>query len=132
VPDGALPRREGRPVARNIHGGVLLPCSLEPLTGWFRDGCCNTRADDTGLHVVCAEMTAEFLEFSRTQGNDLSTPRPEYGFPGLKPGDRWCLCAARWEEARLAGRAPRVILAATHEAALGVSTLAQLEAHAAG
>lgn len=130
MPDGSIPRREERPVARNVLGGILLPCSLAPLTGWFRDGCCNTNAQDHGLHVVCAEMTAEFLEASRKAGNDLSTPRPEYGFPGLKPGDRWCLCAARWEEARHAGHAPRVVLAATHVAALQVTTLAHLEAFA--
>lgn len=130
MPDGSIPRREERPVARNVLGGILLPCSLAPLTGWFRDGCCNTNAQDHGLHVVCAEMTAEFLEASRKAGNDLSTPRPEYGFPGLKPGDRWCLCAARWEEARHAGHAPSVVLAATHVAALQVTTLAHLEAFA--
>jgi len=133
MPDGSLrPRREEPPAARNILGGILLPCSMEPLTGWLRDGCCNTNQSDMGLHVVCAELTAEFLAFSKAAGNDLSTPRPEYGFPGLKPGDRWCLCAARWEEARRAGQAPRVVLAATHEAALHVTTLAHLQAHAVG
>ena len=85
-------------------GGALLPCSVAPLTGFFRDGCCNTGPEDLGLHVVCVEVTAEFLAFSQARGNDLSTPMPEYGFPGLHPGDRWCLCAARWEEARRAGR----------------------------
>lgn len=131
MPDGSIPRREERPVARNVLGGVLLPCSMAPLTGWFRDGCCNTDENDLGLHTVCAEMTAAFLEFSRAAGNDLSTPRPEYGFAGLKPGDRWCLCAPRWEEARLAGAAPKVVLAATHEATLQVCRIADLRAHAA-
>ncbi len=127
------PRREGGPPpARNVLGGTLLPCSVAPVTGFFRDGCCNTGPMDHGLHVVCAEMTAEFLAFSAARGNDLSTPRPEYGFAGLNPGDRWCLCAARWEEARLAGRAPRVLLEATHEAALAVVQLAHLKAHALG
>lgn len=130
--DTTLPRRDERPVARNILGGILLPCSMNPLTGWLRDGCCNTNPGDMGLHVICAEMTAEFLAFSQAQGNDLSTPRPEFGFPGLKPGDRWCLCAARWEEARRVGKAPRVVVAATHEAALHVARLADLQAHAAG
>jgi hypothetical protein len=120
----------GGGVARNVLGRALLPCSVAPLTGFFRDGCCNTGPSDHGLHVVCAEMTAEFLAFSRAAGNDLSTPRPEYGFAGLRPGDRWCLCAARWEEARLAGQAPPVLLEATHEAALAVTTLEALRAHA--
>lgn len=131
MPDGSIPRREERPGARNVLGGVLLPCSMAPITGWYRDGCCNTDENDLGLHTVCAEMTAEFLEFSRAAGNDLSTPRPEYGFAGLRPGDRWCLCAPRWEEARLAGAAPKVVLAATHEATLQVCRIADLRAHAA-
>jgi uncharacterized protein (DUF2237 family) len=123
-------RREDRPPpARNVLGGVLLPCSVAPLTGFFRDGCCNTGPHDHGLHVVCAQMTAEFLAFSKARGNDLSTPRPEYGFAGLKAGDRWCLCAARWEEARRAGFAPPVLLEATHSAALQVVELAHLKAH---
>jgi uncharacterized protein (DUF2237 family) len=100
------------------------------MTGWFRDGCCNTDARDHGLHTVCAIMTEAFLAFSRSRGNDLSTPRPEYEFPGLKEGDRWCLCAARWQEALEAGAAPRVVLAATHARALSVCTLADLRAHA--
>lgn len=129
--DDVFYRRDGRPQARNVLGGTLLPCSVAPLTGFFRDGCCNTGPGDIGLHVVCAEVTEEFLAFSRGAGNDLSTPRPEYGFAGLKPGDRWCLCAARWEEARRAGVAPPVLLEATHEAALQVTTRAELEAHAA-
>jgi uncharacterized protein (DUF2237 family) len=115
---------------RNVLGGALLPCSVAPLTGFFRDGCCNTGPEDIGLHVVCAEVSAEFLQFSKAAGNDLSTPRPEYGFAGLSPGDRWCLCAARWEEARRAGFAPPVLLEATHEAALQVCALDNLMAHA--
>ena len=123
-------REEGPPPARNVLGGALLPCSVAPLTGFFRDGCCNTGPHDHGLHVVCAQVTADFLAFSQRRGNDLSTPRPEYGFAGLKPGDRWCLCAARWEEARRAGFAPPVLLEATHIAALSVVELAHLKAHA--
>ena len=123
-------RPEGPPPARNVLGGVLLPCSVAPLTGFYRDGCCNTGPEDLGLHVVCVEVTAGFLAFSRGRGNDLSTPRPEYGFPGLAPGDRWCLCAARWEEARLAGLAPPVLLEATHEAALSIVRIEDLRQHA--
>ena len=115
---------------RNVLGGPLLPCSVAPVTGFFRDGCCNTGPEDIGLHVVCAEVSAEFLHFSKAAGNDLSTPRPEYGFVGLSPGDRWCLCAARWEEARRAGCAPPVLLEATHEAALEICALDDLMAHA--
>jgi uncharacterized protein (DUF2237 family) len=100
---------------RNVLGERLIECSLRPLTGFFRTGCCETGPMDLGAHVVCAEMTAEFLAFSKSRGNDLSTPVPAFGFPGLKPGDRWCLCAARWREALEAGAAPRVVLAATHE-----------------
>jgi uncharacterized protein (DUF2237 family) len=97
----------GGPAARNVLGGALLPCSLEPLTGWTRDGCCRTDANDHGSHTVCAVMTASSWPFSKAAGNDLSTPRPEYRFPGLKPGDQWCLCAMRWEEAaRAAARRP--------------------------
>jgi uncharacterized protein (DUF2237 family) len=125
-------RDEGPPQPRNVLGGPLLPCSVAPLTGFFRDGCCNTGPGDLGLHVVCAEMTTEFLAFSRARGNDLSTPRPEFGFAGLRPGDRWCLCAARWEEARLAGLAPPVLLEATHAIVLEVVELAHLQAHAVG
>lgn len=120
-----------RPEATNVLGGALEACSLAPLTGWFRDGCCNTDERDHGLHTVCAMLTAEFLAFSKSVGNDLSTPRPEYGFPGLNPGDFWCLCAGRWEEARLAGHAPKVRLAATHAATLAVIRLEDLRAHAA-
>lgn len=117
-------------MARNVLGDELMPCSIEPLTGFFRDACCNTGPADLGLHVVCAEMTAAFLEFSRSVGNDLSTPAPEHGFAGLVPGDRWCLCAARWQEALRAGVAPPVILASTHEAALSVCRIEDLRAHA--
>jgi uncharacterized protein (DUF2237 family) len=117
-----------RPPARNVFGEPLAECSQAPLTGWFRDGCCDTDAHDRGMHTVCAVMTAEFLEFSRRRGNDLSTPRPESAFPGLRPGDRWCLCAARWKEAFEAGMAPHVVLAATHENTLRVVSLATLEA----
>jgi len=116
--------------ARNVLGGTLETCSLEPRTGFFRNGCCDTGPDDVGVHTVCVRMTAEFLEFSRARGNDLSTPRPELGFPGLKPGDRWCLCAPRWQEALEAGMAPPVVLAATHEATLAFVSRADLEAHA--
>lgn len=125
-----MPRDGGEERARNVLGGPLRPCSHDPLTGWFRDGSCNTDHRDLGLHTVCAIMTAEFLAFSAARGNDLVTPRPEFGFPGLKPGDRWCLCAARWQEALEAGCAPRVVLAATHAAALAVCSLEDLKAHA--
>lgn len=112
--------------ARNVLGTDLEPCSLDPLTGFFRDGCCNTDAQDRGLHVVCTRVTAEFLEYSRSCGNDLVTPRPEFNFSGLKPGDQWCLCAMRWKEAYDAGLSPPVVLQATHERALDVVTLEQL------
>lgn len=102
-------------MARNILGGELEGCSTDPMTGYFRDGCCNTDPGDLGVHTVCVIVDEEFLGFSLAVGNDLSTPRPEYGFPGLKPGDRWCVCAPRWQEAYDAGMAPRVVLAATHE-----------------
>lgn len=128
--EGPLRGLPPRPQARNVLGGVLLPCSVAPLTGFFRDGCCNTGPGDVGLHVVCVEVTAGFLAFSQATGNDLSTPRPEYGFAGLRPGDRWCLCAARWEEARRAGFAPPVLPEATHEAALRVCRREDLLAHA--
>jgi uncharacterized protein (DUF2237 family) len=112
---------------KNVLGEPLEVCSLSPTTGFFRDGCCNTSRQDVGNHTVCAVVTAEFLEFSKSRGNDLSTPMPEYGFAGLKAGDRWCLCAPRWQEALQAGRAPRVILRATHEGALGACALADLK-----
>ncbi len=114
----------------NVLGTPLLACSFDPITGYLRDGCCNTDAQDHGTHVVCARVTAEFLAFSRAQGNDLSTPRPEYRFPGLQPGDRWCLCALRWLEALRAGVAPPVNLAATHAKALELLALDDLKAHA--
>ena len=118
------------PEARNVLGGELLPCSAQPLTGFFRNGCCETGPEDTGLHTVCAVMTAEFLAFSKRAGNDLSTPQPDYGFPGLKPGDRWCLCAPRWKEALDAGFAPPVVLEATHEEVLAIAPLGVLKDHA--
>lgn len=114
----------------NVLGEPLIPCSDDPLTGFFRDGCCNTSQEDFGLHVVCVRVTAEFLEFSQKKGNDLSTPHPEFGFPGLKPGDQWCLCAARWLEAWEAGVAPRVLLQSTHAAALRVVKLKNLKEYA--
>jgi uncharacterized protein (DUF2237 family) len=114
----------------NVLGGRLEPCSVQPRTGFYRDGCCNTGPEDLGLHVVCARMTTEFLAFSAERGNDLSTPQPEAGFPGLKPGDRWCLCAGRWREALDAGVAPPVVLTATHEEALAVVALDDLKRHA--
>lgn len=117
----------GRKSQRNVLGGLLEPCSYEPVTGFFRDGCCNTAPQDAGSHTVCAVMTAEFLAFSKSQGNDLSTAHPQFGFPGLKPGDRWCLCAPRWQEALLAGMAPKVALLATQEGALEYASLADLK-----
>ena len=102
----------------NVLGAPLESCSTDPMTGWFRDGCCETQAADRGRHLVCAIMTEEFLTFSKAKGNDLSTPRPEYAFPGLKAGDRWCLCLERWKEANAAGKAPKVVLSATHQMAL--------------
>src|SRR5579884_3883332 len=104
----------GRRPRRNVLGEPLEPCSLNPLTGFYRNGCCSTGPEDVGSHTVCVVVTAEFLEFSKAAGNDLSTPRPEWGFPGLVPGDRWCLCASRWLEAHDAGAAPDVVLGATH------------------
>jgi uncharacterized protein (DUF2237 family) len=114
----------------NVLGEPLVPCSEQPLTGFFRDGCCNTAPEDLGLHVVCVRVTGDFLAFSKARGNDLSTPMPEFGFPGLKPGDQWCLCAARWQEALEAGAAPKVVLTATHAAALKVVKLADLKRYA--
>jgi len=117
--------------AKNVLGGPLVTCSTDPLTGFFRDGCCNTDDNDVGQHTVCALMTREFLEFSVIRGNDLVTPRPEWNFPGLKPGDFWCLCVLRWLEAFKAGCAPQVRLEATHEDALKYVRLEDLKAHAA-
>ena len=119
---------ERRPApARNVLGEPLEICSFKPMTGFYRDGCCNTGREDIGSHTVCAVMTEEFLAFSKACGNDLSTPMPEFGFPGLKPGDRWCLCAPRWQEALEANRAPRVVLHATLEGALSYCKLADLK-----
>ena len=117
-------------VARNVLGTELVPCSYDPLTGYFRDGCCHTDMHDLGSHVVCAIVTDEFLEFSRSRGNDLSTPLPEYRFAGLEDGDRWCLCALRWKEALAAGVAPAVVLECTHARALEFVTLEQLQEYA--
>jgi uncharacterized protein (DUF2237 family) len=116
--------------SKNVLGGLLRSCSNDPTTGFYRTGCCETGPRDRGRHVVCAEMTDDFLHFTKAQGNDLSTPRPEWNFPGLEPGDRWCLCAARWQEALEAGVAPPVVLSATHEKALEILDLADLKAHA--
>jgi uncharacterized protein (DUF2237 family) len=114
----------------NVFGEPLESCSRQPMTGFYRDGCCTTGPQDVGRHVVCVQVSDAFLAFSRTVGNDLSTPRPEYGFPGLKAGDRWCLCALRWQEALEAGMAPRVALEATNEAALRHVRLDDLRRHA--
>ena len=115
---------------KNVLGTVLQPCSTDPMTGYFRDGCCRTGADDYGVHVVCAKVTKEFLAFSKARGNDLSTPNLAYGFPGLKPGDQWCLCAVRWKEAFLAGMAPKVVIESTHISALEFVSLEELQLHA--
>ena len=117
-------------MAKNVLGGELEPCGMDPLTGFYRTGCCDTGADDLGIHVVCAQVTEAFLEFSAQQGNDLSTPQPGFGFSGLQPGDRWCLCADRWKEALDAGVAPPVVLEATHILALEWVGLADLRRHA--
>jgi uncharacterized protein (DUF2237 family) len=114
----------------NVLGGELEPCSFDPVTGFFRDGYCRTEGRDPGFHAVCAVMTEEFLEFSKSVGNDLSTPRPQWMFPGLRPGDRWCVVALRWLEALEGGVAPPVVLEATHASALEFVSLAELEAHA--
>uniref|UniRef100_UPI00313EEF29 DUF2237 family protein n=1 Tax=Hydrogenophaga sp. OTU3427 TaxID=3043856 RepID=UPI00313EEF29 len=116
--------------ARNVLGGELLSCSFDPLTGFFRDGCCRTDDSDQGRHLMCTRVTADFLAFSMQSGNDLSTPRPEWRFRGLQPGDRWCLCVDRWLEALAAGVAPPVVLEATHEGTLRSVSLETLQAHA--
>lgn len=116
--------------SRNVLGQPLTSCSDDPLTGFFRNGCCDTADEDVGSHTVCIIATSEFLRFSKSRGNDLSTPHPRFGFPGLQPGDRWCLCAPRWAEALAANAAPRVILQATHEGALEHCALADLKRHA--
>ncbi len=113
-------------MAKNVLGTDLATCSTDPMTGFYRDGCCNTGGDDAGLHTVCCQVTAEFLEFSKSRGNDLSTPMPMYRFAGLKPGDRWCLCAARWREAYDAGVAPAVVLEACHVSTLEWASLEEL------
>ncbi len=116
--------------AKNVLGEPLESCSTDPMTGFYRDGCCNTGKEDTGLHLVCTIMTDEFLDFSQERGNDLSTPMPQYGFPGLVQGDRWCLCVLRWKEAFQAGVAPQVVLAATHISTLEFVDLSDLANHA--
>lgn len=120
----------GRGSQLNVLGGPLLTCSDSPVTGFFRDGCCNTSEDDFGSHTVCVVLTEEFLAYSKAAGNDLSTPRPEFDFPGLQAGQRWCLCAARWVEAWRAGKAPRVCLNSTNQAALEIVPLDLLKQHA--
>ncbi|WP_428389743.1 DUF2237 family protein [Mucisphaera sp.] len=117
-------------MATNVLNQPLEPCSKDPLTGFYRDGCCRTGPDDIGMHTVCSRVTQEFLDYSITVGNDLSTPRPEYRFPGLKPGDRWCLCVERWKQAMDAGVAPPVVLEATHISALEFVELEDLKRHA--
>jgi hypothetical protein len=119
----------GQP-AKNVLGEPLEGCCSDPVTGFYRNGRCDTGPQDVGSHTVCAEVTEDFLRYTSGRGNDLSTPRPEFGFPGLKPGDRWCLCAARWQEALQAGHAPRVHLRGTHERSLEVCRLEDLKAHA--
>ena len=121
---------EGTAPSVNLLGEELEPCSLDPITGFLRNGCCEAHVSDAGAHTVCALMTAEFLEFSKSRGNDLSTPRPEFGFAGLKPGDRWCLCAARWREAYDAGSAPKIVLRATHREAATIAPYAAMLSHA--
>jgi uncharacterized protein (DUF2237 family) len=125
-----MPRDGPESSARNVLGGPLAPCCTAPMTGFYRDGSCHTGPQDAGTHVVCARVTDEFLAFSRARGNDLVTPAPAFGFPGLKPGDGWCLCATRWREALAAGVAPPVVLAATHEKALEFVSLEDLKRHA--
>ena len=126
----AASRPEGRPQARNVWGEPLAECCAKPLTGFYRSGSCETGPNDLGVHTVCARVDADFLAFSQAAGNDLSTPVPQAGFPGLRPGDCWCLCAARWKEAFEAGRAPRVRLAATHEETLQIVPLDVLKKYA--
>jgi uncharacterized protein len=122
--------RRGREPSRNVLGTTLENCSLNPMTGFYRNGCCDTGAEDAGSHTVCVVMTAEFLAYSKSAGNDLSTPMPQFGFAGLKPGDRWCLCAPRWQEAFEAGKQPRVVLLATHAGALAYCKLEDLKRYA--
>jgi len=124
------PKDFGRQPSRNVFGDPLQVCSLSPMTGFLRNGCCDTGPEDVGSHTVCIVATAEFLQFSKAMGNDLSTPMPDFGFEGLKPGDRWCLCAPRWKEAFDANQAPRVVLRATHQGALEFCSLAELKSRA--
>jgi uncharacterized protein (DUF2237 family) len=124
------PKDFGRRPSRNVFGDPLQACSLSPMTGFFRNGCCDTSPEDVGSHTVCIVATAEFLQFSKAMGNDLSTPMPDFGFEGLKPGDRWCLCAPRWKEAFDANQAPHVVLRATHQGALEFCSLAELKSRA--
>lgn len=114
-------------IIKNVLGTNMEPCCSDPVTGFFRDGYCSTNDEDMGVHVTCVQVTAEFLEFSKSRGNDLSTPNPMYGFPGLKPGDRWCLCASRWVEALKAGKAPKIVLQSTHEKMLEYADLETLK-----
>jgi uncharacterized protein (DUF2237 family) len=130
MPFDETSRRPGRRPSRNVLGGPLDICSTKPMTGFFRNGCCDTSAEDLGSHTVCTVLTAEFLAFSKASGNDLSTPRPEFDFAGLQPGDRWCLCAPRWQEALDARAAPRVVLRATEAGALDHCSLADLKQYA--
>lgn len=131
MPDDIYLHTNGHPRdPRNVLGGEVQTCGTDPMTGFFRDGCCNTDAEDVGVHTVCCVMTAEFLAFSKAVGNDLSTPWPDSGFPGLQPGNRWCLCADRWVEALQHDAAPRVVLEATHERTLEHVPLEHLKAHA--
>jgi uncharacterized protein len=123
-------RRNPAAPQRNVLGTELQPCSYDPMTGYYRTGCCENRGDDPGMHTVCCRLTADFLEYSKSQGNDLTTPMPEYGFAGLSPGDQWCVCAARWKEAFDAGRACGVILESTHMSTLEYVDIADLQAHA--
>lgn len=125
----AEPLPESAPDERNVLGGELATCSTDPMTGFFRDGTCRIGPNDRGVHVVCATVTQEFLDYTAERGNDLQTPAPQYRFPGLHPGDNWCLCAARWDEARRDGVAPPVVIEATHASALEVVDLSQLETH---
>ena len=122
--------RDDQEASLNVYGERLKPCAFDPMTGFYRDGCCNTGPEDRGRHVICVRITAEFLAFSRARGNDLSTPRPEFGFEGLREGDRWCLCAERWQQALEAGMAPPVVLEATHILALEFIDLAHLKEYA--
>ena len=131
-PPQKIQMQRPKPIASlNVLGQPLVPCSLEPMTGFFRDGCCNTCKEDVGVHTVCVEVSAAFLEFSKAQGNDLLTPHPEWGFPGLKPGDRWCLCAGRWLQAHQQDAAPPVFLSSTHARTLEIVPLNVLKENAA-